>query len=342
MVTQISPKDFYSQKQVDALLNQEGIRRDRNLDYTCGIFDEDGGLIATGSCFHDTIRCMAVDRAHQGEGLLNVVVSHLLTVQLERGNSRVFLYTKPESAKFFSDLGFYEIARVEKLVFMENRRDGFAGYLRRLRDESGTPGDPEKGIAAVVMHANPFTRGHRYLVEQAAQSHGSVHVFVLSEEASPIPFSVRRRLVRAGLAELPNVILHDSGPYIISGATFPSYFLRDEQTVVRTQAALDLAVFSKIAAALSITERYVGEEPTSHVTRLYNETMTQNLPKQGIRCRIVPRLELDGVPISASRVRELLRNGEIEAACRLLPESGAAFFQSPEAEPILQALRSAP
>ena len=107
-----------------------------SLYYSCGIFDEEGRLIATGSCFHETIRCLAVDKQHQGEGLLNAVVSHLLSVQAERGNSRVFLYTKPESAKFFADLGFCEIARVDKLVFLENRRDGFSSYLQRLSRET--------------------------------------------------------------------------------------------------------------------------------------------------------------------------------------------------------------
>lgn len=38
--------------------------------------------------------------------------------------------------------------------------------------------------------------------------------------------------MEAGVAHLPNVVLHDSGPYIISNATFPSYFLKDEAAVI--------------------------------------------------------------------------------------------------------------
>ena len=335
MVTEISKNDTYSQKQVNALLLQEGIDRDSNLDYTCGIFDDDGRLIATGSCFHETIRCLAVDSAHQGEGLLNSVVSHLLSVQMDRGSSHVFLYTKPESAKFFADLGFYEIARVDKLVFLENRRDGFNNYLKQLAAvcENGPSG-------CIVMNANPFTKGHRYLVEQAAKEHEILHIFVLSEEAGPIPFSVRKRLVQEGVKDLSNVVLHDSGPYIISAATFPSYFLKDEETVVRTHAALDLAVFTKIASALSITDRYVGEEPTSLVTRLYNETMAKELPNHGIRCHIIPRFEMGGSPVSASTFRKLVSCGEPEAAFALLPDTGAEFFRSEEAGPILAGIRA--
>ena len=219
----ISPRDARAQAQLDELLRAEGIRRDKNLDYSCGVFDEDGALIAAGSCYQNTLRCLAVSSAHRGEGLMNQVVSHLLEKQMERGNVHVFLYTKAQNDRIFRDLGFTEIARVEgELVFMENRRDGFARYLKKLEKTRR-----EGSSAAVVMNANPFTLGHRHLVERAAGENDTLHLFLLSEEAGPIPFAVRKRLVKEGVADLENVILHDSGPYIISSATFPSYFLRD-------------------------------------------------------------------------------------------------------------------
>ena len=128
----ISPNDTRTQAQMDELLRQEGIRRDRNLDYSCGVFD-DGELIATGSSFHNTLRCLAVSSAHRGEGLMNQVVSHLMERQVEQGNLHVFLYTKVKNDRIFKDLGFYEIARVDgELVFLENRRDGFSRYLKKL------------------------------------------------------------------------------------------------------------------------------------------------------------------------------------------------------------------
>ena len=266
----ISPRDTRTQLQMDELLRQEGIRRDRNLDYSCGVFD-DGELIAVGSSFHNTLRCLAVSSAHRGEGLMNQVVSHLLERQVEQGNSHVFLYTKVKNDRIFKDLGFYEIARAgDELVFLENRRDGFSRYLRSL-EKTKRPGVS----AAVVMNANPFTRGHRFLVETAAKENDWVHLFLLSEEAGPIPFAVRKKLVREGTADLENVILHDSGPYIISSATFPSYFLRDEDAAILAHAELDLAVFAKIAQTLGLSSRYAGEERSSHVTALYNETMAR-------------------------------------------------------------------
>ncbi len=335
-VAQIHPGDRRGNAQVDALLRQEGISRDGNLDYTCGIFDDSGELIATGSCFGNTIRCLAVSGGHQGEGLLNQVVGHLLEVQAARGNTHLFLYTKPASAKFLSDLGFYEIARVPgKLVFMENRREGFSRYCQALT-QTRRPGR----TAAIVMNANPFTLGHLHLVERAAGENDTVHLFVLSEEASPIPFAVRKRLVGEGTAHLGNVILQDSGPYIISSATFPSYFLRDAATVVRTQAALDLQVFGRIAQVLGISRRYVGQEKTSATTALYNEVMAARLPEMGIACVEIPRLETGGRVISASTVRQAIHDGDLEAVRDFLPESTYAYFAGEESQSVRAAIAS--
>lgn len=323
--------DVQMMAQVDALLRAEGIRRDANLDYTCAVCDAGGQVIATGSCFGNTLRCFAVSRAHQGEGLLNTVVTHLIEYECARGHVRLFLYTKAESAKFFADLGFYEIARVDgTLVFMENRRDGFAAYLRRLA-AARRPGQS----AAIVMNANPFTLGHQYLVETAAAACDTLHLFIVSEDASLVPFAVRRQLVQAGTAHLPNVICHDSGPYMISNATFPSYFLRDEAAVIDGHARLDIAVFTQIAAALGITARYVGEEPTSTVTAAYNRVMCAELPKAGIDCIVISRREAAGTPISASTVRRCLQRGDWAALRTLVPQTTYDYFTSPAAAPVL-------
>ena len=336
-ISQVYPTDKQTLAQIDALLQKEGIRRDGNLDYICAMFDEEYNVIGTGSCFGNTLRCFAVSSDHQGEGLLNQIITHLIEVQYARGNLHLFLYTKVKSAKFFGDLGFYEIARVEDtLVFMENRRDGFGSYLRNL-EKTKTGGKS----AALVMNANPFTLGHQYLVETAAAACDTLHLFVVSEDASLVPFAVRKKLVAEGVAHLPNVVLHDSGPYIISNATFPSYFLKDEAAVISGHARLDLAVFTKIAKALNITARYVGEEPTSQVTGLYNQIMQEQLPKAGMECIVIPRKEVNGKAISASTVRVALQNGDWDTLKTLVPPSTFRYFTSPEAVPVLERIRRA-
>lgn len=335
VLTQVQDKATLAQ--VDALLQQEGITRDGNLDYIAAMLDEEGNVIATGSCFGQTLRCFAVSTEHQGEGLLNQIISHLMEYQLSRGNSHLFLYTKVKTAKFFESLGFYEIARVEgTLVFMENRRSGFSGYLKNL-EKTARPGLS----AAIVMNANPFTLGHQYLVETAAAQCDTLHLFVLSEDASLVPFSVRKELVRRGTEHLKNVVLHDSGPYMISNATFPSYFLKDAAAVIQGHAKLDLAVFARIAQALGVTVRYVGEEPNSKVTGIYNSIMEQSLPKYGIACRVIPRKASEGKAISASTVRKALQAGDWETLKTLVPQTTLDYFTSPQAEPVLEVIRKA-
>ena len=192
---------------------------------------------------------------------------------------------------------------------------------------------------AIVMNANPFTLGHLSLVERAARECDTVHLFVLSEEQSLVPFDVRWKLVTEGVAHLSNVICHPSGPYMISSATFPSYFLKDEQAVITGHAKLDLTLFGSIAQALGVSVRYVGEEPRSLVTGLYNQIMAQELPQMGIQCVEVPRTQADGQVISASAVRQAIHDGCLEEIRNQLPQTTWDFFHSPEAQPVINAIR---
>ena len=335
-VSKVYPSDKRGNAQVEHLLLAEGIRRDKNLDYTCALYDDDYNIVATGSCFGNTLRCMDVSHEHQGEGLMNEVVSHLVQYEYGRGINHLFLYTKCNSAKFFGDLGFYEIVRIaDQVVFMENRRTGFSDYLSDLA-KSKREG---KNVAALVLNANPFTLGHQYLVEKASAENDVLHVFIVSEDASLVPFDVRKRLVIAGTSHLHNLVYHDTGPYIISSATFPSYFQKDDEAVIESHANLDLEVFVKIAGALGINARYVGEEPKSLVTGIYNRIMSEKLPEHGIRCVIVPRKTEGGEVISASNVRQAVKENRLEDIRGLVPESTYDFFASPEAESVIAKIR---
>ena len=82
-----------------------------------------------------------------------------------------------------------------------------------------------------------------------------------------------------------------------------------------------------------MTARFVGEEPTSQVTGLYNQIMEIELPGAGIECRVIPRKAVDGQAISASTARKALQDGDMETFRRLVPPTTAAWFESPEAAP---------
>ncbi len=387
-IAEVSTSDSDTNEQIVTLLEAEGIHKDKNLDYTCAMFDEDMQVIATGSCFSNTLRCLAVSSTHQGEGLMNQIITHLISVQFSRGNTHLFLYTKCNSAPFFADLGFYEIANIKnKIVFMENKRNGFSSYLKKLEQASAiqntkllettisknnllvkekttelsTTVSEEKTIesvkiAALVINANPFTLGHQYLIEKASHESDILHLFIVEEDASLIPFSIRKKLVIEGTSHLPNIIYHDSGPYIISNATFPGYFQKDEQAVMESHAELDLAIFIKIAEKLHITKRYIGEEPFSETTGLYNQIMAEKLPKNGIDCIIVPRKQYTDTknketndtkdipshsfPISASTVRQAIKEGNFTLLKHLVPETTLQYFESEEAVPVIKKIQA--
>ena len=121
------------------------------------------------------------------------------------------------------------------------------------------------------MNANPFTLGHQYLVETAAASCDLLHLFIVSEDSSLVPFSVRKKLVMEGTAHLSNICYHESGPYIISSATFPSYFQKDETAVIESHARLDpvsythLDVYKRqIQLVVRTAEGLAGQE-THHI-----------------------------------------------------------------------------
>lgn len=339
----IYPNDKLSNKRILQLLNAEGIKRDRNLDYTCAAYDSDYNIIGTGSCFGNTLRCLAVSHEHRGEGLTNKIISHLIQYQFERGNYHLFIYTKYTTYHLFKDLGFYEIVRIkDQIVFMENKKTGFSDYLNELKKNNINNIDHnKKKVAAIVMNANPFTLGHQYLIEKASKENDILHLFIVSEDKSIVPFKVRKQLIKEGTKHLTNIIYHDSGPYIISSSTFPSYFQKDEKDVIESHANLDIEIFAKIAKALDINVRYVGEETTSLVTGIYNQLMIKKLPENGIQCVVVPRMtnKEGNEVISASDVRKAIKEGQFEKMKNMVPECTYKFFMSEEGKDVVNKIK---
>jgi len=307
----------------EQLLTRAGLRPEDGLDSTVLLW-EDGELLAAGSRQGQVLKCIAVDGSRQGEGLSATLLTLLRQDALEAGHSHLFLYTKPENERTFSSLFFYPVAKTEQVLLMENRRDGIGEFLRALpRQASDGP------IGAAVMHCNPFTRGHRYLIETAAQECAQLYVFVLSQEGGLFPPEDRLELVRRGTEDLPNVTVCPTGPYLISSATFPSYFLKDLSRVETVQCRLDAQIFGRhFAPRLGITRRYVGTEPLCPVTRQYNDALMACLPPLGVEVRCLPRLETGGTPISASAVRALLGSGDRAALSALVPESTLSYLDA--------------
>ncbi len=78
------------------------------------------------------------------------------------------------------------------------------------------------------MNANPFTLGHQFLVEKAAKECDWLHLFVVQEEGSEFSFFDRFEMIKAGTRHIDNITIHPGSKYIISRATFPTYFIKDQ------------------------------------------------------------------------------------------------------------------
>lgn len=184
---------------------------------------------------------------------------------------------------------------------------------------------------AIVMNCNPFTKGHRFLIEKAASIVDDLIVFVVEEDKSFFPFADRIELVKKGTSDIANVYIVPSGKLIISTVTFPGYFQKDNPETANSDSALDVDIFARyIAPPLGIKYRFLGEEPTDQITSAYNNTLQSILPRYGIEVVIFPRKEInsnDGVQvISASTVRRLIEARKIELLSDYVPETTRQYI----------------
>lgn len=317
------------------LLIKEGIKSEENIEETYGLFEDDK-LIATASRFQNVIKCVAVDSQVQGGAYFNQIISHLMNRNSELGYFKHYVYTKPESQKGFEFLGYKEIEQVDdKLVFMESAISGFEIFLEKLKSHYV---DKEK-ISAIVMNANPFTLGHKFLIETAAKANDHLFVFVLSEEMSVFTTAIRTRLVKAGIEHLENVTVLSTENYMVSNATFPSYFLKESDDTTIIQARLDAKIFANhIAKVLNIKKRYVGSEPYSKATNIYNEALKKEFEGK-LELEIIERIGNQEDIISATKVRKLLIEDDMDTLKQFAPKTTIEFLQSKEGQEIIEQLK---
>lgn len=318
-----SPFTGRKKQRLVEFLAKEDLTYDEQIEFTANLVDENGEIAASCSLHANVLKCIAVGSEYQGCGLSPRVVTLVNNMALEKGITHLFLFTKPKNKQMFSDLAFYPIMQTEDVLLMENSRDGIDRYVDSLEK-----GSSSKNIGAIVMNCNPFTLGHRYLVEMAAKQCDTLHVFVLSEDKSEFSTEVRYSLVQKGVEDIPNVIVHETSDYLISSAVFPTYFIKDNSKAKDANCELDLKIFCEyFAKKMNITKRFVGTEPTSQVTNQYNKRMKVVLPAYGIEVIEMQRKEADGRAISASIVREHLHRGDVEGTKNLVPAATYEYLQ---------------
>lgn len=346
-------------RRVEAFLSANGLRLAQLDRYVVVTRDEDADeILAGGGLDGNVIKCIAVSESARSEGLMNILVSRLIAIAREEGRESVKAFTKPENEGIFKSLGFGLLASAPKAILMENGRGGLPEYKKYLASLA-RPGRN----GAIVMNANPFTKGHRYLVEQAASQVDNLYVIVVKEDRSRFPYAERKAMIDAGCAGLDNVIVCEGSDYAISAATFPTYFLKKLDDATDTQIALDLDLFvNHIAKPLGVTVRFAGSEPEDALTRRYNELMAEILSgtsvavvrqahqpdselvkgsalrqaRRPIDFVEIPRLEQNGNPISATSLRRALDKGNLKEAMEYIPESSIPYLVADLAERALR------
>lgn len=309
---------------VGVFLESCGLDMDAGIELFVTARDH-GQIVACAGIDRNVIKCVAIAPQYRGENLTSRLISEAVKHAADIGQFHLFLYTRPENADFFRGCGFYPLVEVPGYVtLMEDTPIGIGRYCERLRDLRR----PGQKIGCIVMNANPFTFGHRYLAERAAAACDHLFVFVVREDVSMFSYQDRLQLVRLGLADLKTVTVLEGSAYMVSKATFPSYFLKDKGVVGKVQTAVDLLLFRDyIAPALGVTHRFVGTEPFCRVTGKYNEDMKywlQDAPRPAptVTVEELARIQsAHGIAISASEVRALIAAGEFDRIGNLVPKA---------------------
>jgi [citrate (pro-3S)-lyase] ligase len=347
--TRIFPPLFSEDRaQIAAFLASRGLGWEEDPDYSVVMLRK-GRIVGSGSLSGRIVKGLAVDESLAGEGLMVRILSELEAEAARRGIVRPFIFTSPANRAIFESLGYHVVGEAPGATVLLEKGDGILRWCASLRDLAssvlsggsalGNSAAAEtKPVAALVMNCNPFTLGHLHLVRTAASLSSRVFLFVVSEEASSFPYATRLRLVREGTAEFPNVTVVPGTDYMVSRATFPTYFLKDRAgKVAEIHARLDVDIFGRhIAPAVGAARRFIGEEPYSEVTAIYNRAMKESLPSYGIDVVEIPRLaDSDGAAVSASTVRRLIREGKLEKIRTIVPRSTWDYLVSEEAAPVL-------
>ena len=349
-ILELHPTIPRQRRQIEMFLQTNGLRYD-DVDYYAAIVDESSDeMIAGGGLKGSVIKCVAVADGHKGEAVANVIVSHLIAKANAEGCQCVKLYTKPDNRQLFESLSFRLIAESPNAILMETGVGGIEKYSEELRVKSEELGvkseelkndesvvsNARKPIGAIVMNANPFTLGHRFLVEQSSELVERLYVVVVREDCSMFSYNERKAMVSQGVRDIGNVVVVDGSDYAVSAATFPTYFLKQLSDATDTQIILDLDLYRRrIAPALGATIRFFGSEPTDPLTRRYNELMHQQLGEEHVH--EIQRKQQEGSAISASRVRKAMMEGCIWDAIQLVPPTTIPYIIGHLASMALQA-----
>jgi len=314
----------HEKQQAFNLIKKEGLFIDDKITLTLGFMDGNH-MFATGSLYHNVIKMIAVDTHYRGENLTAYVVSILIQRLLEQGITKYFIFTNPINKHYFMQLNFSLIIENPWVVMLENNVDTIVEHLQRIKK---TLPKMRGSIGSIVMNCNPVTNGHMYLIEHACRHEDYVILFLVEENKSVFTFETRLKLLKEATKHLSNLFIVPSTAYIISSATFPTYFLKENTDTNSLYMALDLSIFKNyFMPILGISKRYTGTEPLDPLTQLYNQSMHEILNDAW---QSIERIKCDEEVISASYVRKLAKEQNYDKIKTLVPLATYQFLLSKE------------
>lgn len=305
-----------------AFLEKNGLRRDP-LD-ACFVLYDDTDMIGVCGRQGNVLKNFAIDPAYRGEALLDLLMTEMFKELYQKGYEDLFVYTKSKNAQFFEAYQFQEVADTGSVVLLHRGPTSPSVSLEAIYPSADLPLDS----GAIVMNANPFTLGHRYLIETSAKKVARLYVFIVEHNGCRFSFEDRFRLVKTQTEDLENVVVLPSGDYSISQATFPSYFLKEQAHIDSAHAVLDALVFKTYYVPhFHIGTRFLGEEPKDPSTALYNKLLTKWLSPE-CKVEIIPRKEWNGQVISATLVRRALDARDLEPIRHAVPTGTYRYLES--------------
>lgn len=306
---------------VKRLLKVNNLNYEPNVTKTIGLYDHQL-LVATGSIDHNVIKMIAVDPKYTSKNLSSKVLSYILFDMEATQIDHYFLFTKSENKKIFSSFNFNQIIETNGLVLYENKERNITETLTHIKNSLPLKKGPR---SCIVMNLNPMTLGHLYLIEKAAKQEGDLIIFLVETDASIINYKTRLAILRKTISHLKNVYVCPSTDYVISRATFPTYFLKDESDL-EVYTKLDVSIFKKYFMPIfEIDFRYVGQEPLDPLTNQYNESLIEML---GNQIKIIDRKTYDDQVISASYVRLLAKQKKYVDLKQIVPKATYKFLMS--------------
>ena len=188
---------------------------------------------------------------------------------------------------------------------------------------------PKKGqkVGGICIHGNPFTLGHRYLIETASKLMDEIICQILEDEVGVFSYAERFAMAVEGTRDLPNVKIVPGGPFQATRNVFREYFIKVEPTDIRESATADTLIFAEIIAKrLGISYRFLGDEKHNPKMQFANGLVKELLPPYGIHVVELPRAQAGGQPISASLARSAAAVGDIKTLLQNIPETTLPFI----------------